>query len=113
MGKCNRLPAEHHSSIVAVPICYKNKWNWHASTVENKILQKKALRIEPVTEIKINKYINNKRNKKVITGATRTKLRRKEFALRNEEMKLMNDGCCSSLHLLLIIQTPAQPSIIK
>lgn len=44
-----------------------------------------------------------------ITGGIVTKLRRKEMALRKVEMKLMKDGGCSSLHVLLIIQTPARP----
>lgn len=45
-----------------------------------------------------------------ITGAIPTKLRRKEFAWRKVEMKLMKDGCCSTFHVLLIIQTPETPS---
>jgi len=43
------------------------------------------------------------------TGAIGTKLRRNEFALRKEATKFMKDGCCSSLHVVLIIQTPLQP----
>lgn len=46
---------------------------------------------------------------KAITGAIGTKLSRKEFALRKDEMKLMKAGCCSSFHALLIIQTPTPP----
>jgi hypothetical protein len=44
---------------------------------------------------------------KMRSGGIETKLRRKEFALRNADMKLISEGSCSTFHALLIIQTPA------
>ncbi|KAD4585829.1 hypothetical protein E3N88_23430 [Mikania micrantha] len=44
-----------------------------------------------------------------IHGAIGTMLNRKEFALKKQDMKFMKAECCSSLHLLLIMQTPPTP----
>lgn len=49
----------------------------------------------------------------VVTGSIGTVLRRKELASRKLDMKLMKDGCCLSLHELLIIQTPLPPKNIE
>lgn len=46
----------------------------------------------------------------LFTGAIGAEFNLKEFELRKDDIKLMNDGCCSSLHVLLIIQTPAAPN---
>jgi hypothetical protein len=57
--------------------------------------------------VPVHVNLEKRLRKASITGAIGTKLRRKEFALRKDAMKLMKDGCCSSLHLVFIIQTPA------
>lgn len=43
------------------------------------------------------------------TGAIGTKFNRKEFEVRKQDIKFMKDECCSSLHLVLIRQTPPAP----
>ena len=82
------------------PLINHHSWKWNPT---NEKSQKK------ISE-RTTKYIEDRQRKR-ITGAIGTKLRRKEFALRKEEMKLMNDGCCSSLHVFLIIQTPPLPAL--
>ena len=71
----------------------------------------------------LNRYLKGAKKKKKtnrgktqklpITGAIGTKFRRKEFAERKVEIKLMNDGCWSSFHAFLIKQTPAVPTTIS
>lgn len=56
-------------------------------------------------------YIKTKTaEKSSFTAAIGTIFKRKEFSLRKQEMKLRKEGCCSSLHVLFIIQTPLLPA---
>lgn len=71
----------------------------------------------------LNRYLKGAKKKKKtnrgktqklpITGAIGTKFRRKEFAERKVEIKLMNDGCWSSFHAFLIRQTPAVTTTVR
>ena len=47
------------------------------------------------------------------TGAIGTMFNRKEFAVKKEDIEFIRDGCWSSLHLLLIMQTPPTPVLMQ
>lgn len=98
-----RWPAEDGGDIATIPFCHKNKSNGDASTVEYQILsqQHKKTNLDP------SRKKEESKQRKAHTGEIETKLRRKEFELRNADMKLISEGSCSAFHALLIIQTPA------
>lgn len=96
-----------------IPICHKNEGYRQTPTIENKVLQGNSSNFSNETVFSRGGRMREQKTKEqAVTGAIGTKLRRKEFALRKVEIKLMKDGCCSSFHVFLIRQTPPQPKVI-